>query len=189
MKLKRWDSDIAIFEADVSSLKELLELALKTGISLYRVNLRGADLRSTNLIGANLKNADLSSADLRYADLRYADLSYADLKNTDLRAVNLRSADLSYSILRYANLEEVNLKDANLRGTNLEGTNLKKVYNYYSFVAYDTSKRLVHCIKHMDTWMLKEDNFWGTLDELEKEVEETHNSKVYLSNIAILKEL
>jgi len=31
--------------------------------------------------------------------------------------------------------------------------------------------------------------FWGTLDELENKVKETHNSKVYLGNINIMREI
>ena len=94
---------------------------------------------------------------------------------------DLRGVDLSEADLYGANLDEVNLSGANLTGAK----------NYYSFVAYDTSKRLVHCVKHKDAWMIQTGCycFWGTLEELETKVKETHNSKVYLANIEILKGL
>jgi hypothetical protein len=61
--------------------------------------------------------------------------------------------------------------------------------NYYSFIAYNTSKRIVHCVRHDDTFMCKAGCFWGSLDELEAKVKETHNSKVYLMNIEIMREI
>jgi uncharacterized protein YjbI with pentapeptide repeats len=141
-----------------------------------------------DLEGADLYRADLRGADLRYASLRGADLRYADLRGADLCEVNLRGADLRGADLAAANLEEADLYSAN-HGANLHGATLEEAKHYYSFVAYDTSKRIVHCIKHKDTWMIKAGCFWGTLEELETKVKETHNSKVYLANIEILKGL
>ena len=132
-----------------------------------------------DLKGADLRGADLRNADLRNADLRNADLGNADLIGANLGGVNLRGADL-----RNADLGGVNLIDADLRNANLEGA-----YFYYSFVAYDTSKRIVHCVKHKNTWMIKAGCFWGTLDELEEKVLSSHKSDVYLANIKILKKI
>ena len=97
---------------------------------------------------------------------------------------DLIGADLYEADLSGANLSGVNLGRANLIGADLDGA-----LNYYSFFAHDTSKRIVHCIKHEKTWMIKAGCFWGTLEELEKKVKATHNSKVYLANIEILKQL
>lgn len=104
-------------------------------------------------------------------------LSGADLRGADLKGINLRGADLS----------EVDLYEADLSRANLSQADLSRAKNYYSFVAFDTSKRLVHCVKNKDTWMIKAGCFWGTLEELEAKVKKTHNSKVYLANIEILK--
>lgn len=110
-------------------------------------------------------------------------------KLISLRGANLKGANLRDANLRDADLSGANLRDVDLSGANLSGANLRFVKNYYSFVAYNTSKRTVHCIKHVTTWMVKAGCFWGTLDELETKVKETHNSKVYLANIEILRNL
>ena len=86
-----------------------------------------------------------------------------------------------------ANLQGANLQEANLQGAYLRGANLYEAKNYYSFMAFDTSKRIVHCVKHEKTWMIKAGCFWGSLEELEERVRETHKSQVYLKNIEILK--
>jgi hypothetical protein len=108
----------------------------------------------------------------------------ADLYRAKLYQANLGGADLGG-----ASLCGADLGGANLSGASLGGANLNRAKKYYSFTAYDTSKRIVHCVKHEDTWMIKAGCFWGTLEELEDKVKETHNSKVYLANIEILKGL
>ena len=129
-----------------------------TGKVILKVeSLINANLRGADLINANLRGVDLSGASLRGANLSGSSLRFADLGNSDLRG-----ADLSYA-------------------------DLKGIRNYYSFVAYDTSKRLVHCVKHDTTWMVQAGCFWGTLEELEIKVLDTHKSSVYLANIEILK--
>lgn len=93
-------------------------------------------------------------------------------------------ANLSGADLERADLERSDLERANLSGSNLSGAK-----GVYTFMEYDTSKRTVYCIKHDNTWMIKAGCFWGSLDELEAKVKATHNSKVYLANIEILKGL
>ena len=131
-----------------------------------------ADLINADLINADLRGTDLSGADLRYISLRFADLTDSDLSNANLSGANLSGADLNC---------------ADLKGAYLKGAYFEGAINYYSFVAYDTSKRLVHCVKHDTTWMVQAGCFWGTLEELEKKVLDTHKSPVYLANIEILK--
>ena len=132
----------------------------------------------------NLNYAELSDCDLKGADLSYAKLHSANFYSTDLSYANLSHACLSHANLGFVTLSNVNLKNANLHYARLSN-----IHNYYSFVAYDTSKRIVHCIKHDKTWMILAGCFWGTLEELEDKVKATHNSKVYLANIEILKQL
>jgi len=93
MKLVRWDTKEIIFEAECDSWKELVEGALKEGVSLINADLTEADLRGTNLRGADLKNADLKNADLKNADL-----INAYLRGANLRGADLKNADLSYLI-------------------------------------------------------------------------------------------
>ena len=127
--------------------------------------------------------------DLEGADLTGADLTRAYLRRADLRRADLRRADLEYANLRDADLTDANLRGTYLEGADLEGADLRGAKNYYSFTAYDTSKRIVHCVKHDNQWMVKAGCFWGTLKELEEKVKESHNSPVYLANIEILKNL
>ena len=93
-------------------------------------------------------------------------------------------ADLSYANLNGSDLSYADLRNADLRGADLEYTK-----NIYKFNAYDTSKRMVYCVKHKDTFMCRAGCFYGTLDELEEKVKKNHNSKVYLGNIAIMREI
>ena len=81
-----------IFEADVLTMKEAVELAIKSS----------ADLRFVDLRSADLSFADLRSADLRFANLSFADLRFVDLSSADLRWADLRSANLSFANLSYA---------------------------------------------------------------------------------------
>ena len=62
-------------KCDLSGIK----IRRKSGISLYKADLRGA-----NLEGADLSQADLRRADLEKANLAGANLTAADLRNTDL---------------------------------------------------------------------------------------------------------
>ena len=147
--------------------------------NIKKLDLSGANLREADLEGTNLSGANLHATDLYEADLRKANLKGADLYEADLTGADLYKADLTRANLRGADLYEADLTATNLRGAE----------NYYAFLAFDTSKRIVHCIKHKDGWMIMAGCFWGTLEELEKKVKETHNSKVYLANIEILKNL
>ena len=128
-----------------------------------------AYLREANLSGADLREANLSGANLREACLRVANLERTDLRGADLNGANLERADL--------------------REACLIGANLENVYNLYVFNACDTSRRMVYCVKHLDTWYVQSGCFWGTLAELKAKVLATHKSKVYLHNIALLEQL
>jgi uncharacterized protein YjbI with pentapeptide repeats len=108
----------------------------------------------------------------------------ANLKGTDLMGAKLSKANLSMADLSGADLKEINFSEADLNEARFN-----EAKNYYSFIAYDTSKRIVHCVRYKDTWMIKERCFWGTLNALERKVKATHNSRVYLSNIEIMREL
>ena len=85
--------------------------------------------------------------------------------------------------------EKADLEGAVLRGANLEGADLRGAYNLYVFNAFDTSKRMVYCVRHSDTWYVKAGCFWGTIAELKAKVLATHNSKVYLHNISLLEQI
>ena len=153
----------------ISKILELHKKWLEGDSCGERALLVAADLSEANFHGVNLHKANLSEANLHRANLSKANLSHANLYG--------------------ANLSGANLYGANLSGANLYGANLYGADGCYIFTAYDTSKRTVYCIKHKDTWMIQAGCFWGTLDELEAKVKATHNSRVYLANIALLREL
>ena len=164
IEIRRLDNREIIHSGYFSSVRECLVDGTMSGIRFRGANLSEADLSGANLSGTDLSRTDLSEADLSGANLSEADLSGANLRGTDLSRTDLSEADLS--------------------GANLSGT-----LGFYVFCAYDTSKRIVYCVKHETTWMVKAGCFWGNLEELEKIVRDTHGSKVYLSNIELLKGL
>lgn len=79
MKLMRRYTKETIYESEHSTKKGCVEDAVKKGVSLYRIDLRGADMAGADMTGADMTGADLRRADLRHADLRRADLRDADL--------------------------------------------------------------------------------------------------------------
>ena len=95
---------------------------------------------------------------------------------------NLRGADLEGADLQGADLE-----GANLRGADLEGARLEGAKNIYTFGPMPTSGRICIAVWHESGWMVQAGCFWGSLDELEKKVQATHNCPVYLGSIEILR--
>ena len=73
-----------LFEADVKTVKECLEQAIKSCANLSCADLSRAYLSGANLSGANLSGADLSGADLSGAYLSRAYLSGANLSGANL---------------------------------------------------------------------------------------------------------
>ncbi len=104
MEIKNRFTGNTIYEAEVDSIKILVEMAIEAKANLSEANLSGANLSGANLSGANLSGADLSGADLSEANLSEANLSWA----------NLSWANLSEANLSWANLSEANLSGADL---------------------------------------------------------------------------
>ena len=73
-QLKRWDNGKVIYEGDFNTNKELVEGAVREGLSLKYTN---------------MANMDLSGADLRHTDLKYANLRHANLESADLESANI----------------------------------------------------------------------------------------------------
>jgi hypothetical protein len=111
-----------LFEKNILTLRELIELSVKQNADLTGADLRGADLRE-----ADLREADLREADLREADLAMSTLARADLREADLTRANLTRAYLRRANLRRANLREVDLRGADLTGADLTGADLTDV--------------------------------------------------------------
>ncbi len=87
-------------KCDLSGIK----IRRKSGISLYKADLKGANLEGAdfqgvilwraNLEGANLKNALLLETNLRFANMQGANLEGADMRRANLRFTDLRKANL-----------------------------------------------------------------------------------------------
>jgi hypothetical protein len=122
--VSRWNAGDVLYENSAcSSMKELLEAAVKD--TAY---LQGANLRYANLQGANLRDANLRDANLQVANLRDAYLQGANLRDANLRDANLQGANLRDADLQGANLQGANLRDANLQGANLQDAYLQDAY-------------------------------------------------------------
>jgi hypothetical protein len=93
-------------------------------ISLYGIDLHGADLRFADLRGAYLVGVDLRQALLTGADLRGCNLSEADLRGADLRIAQLDGARLDRANLQQARFHRASLRGASLHQTNLQSANL-----------------------------------------------------------------
>jgi uncharacterized protein YjbI with pentapeptide repeats len=124
----RWNGSV-LFSVEATSMKEAVEVAVKSGSDLSDSDLRGSnlsgsDLKGSDLRGSDLKGSDLSDSDLRGSDLRGSDLRGSDLSGSDLRDSDLRGSDLSDSNLSGSNLSDSNLSDSNLSGSNLSGSDL-----------------------------------------------------------------
>jgi hypothetical protein len=150
------------------------ERANLTLANLTLANLKGA---GANLTLANLKGANLKGANLTGANLTGADLTWANLKGANLNGANLNGANLNGANLNDAYLPDAYLTDANLTGAK----------NVYQFGPMPTSRRICVAVWHETKWMVKAGCFWGTLEELEKKVNEQHKCPVYLANIALLR--
>jgi len=50
-----------------------------------------------------------------------------------------------------------------------------------------TSGRIIYAVKHKTTTMIQAGCFWGTTDELEIKVKNTHNCPTYIAFIDLLK--
>ena len=123
MKILNWKTGEIIFEDNnVSSIKELVELAVRRNINLSYADLSVADLRNAYLGGVLLNDANLSGIKLNNAYL-----NGAYLVNTNLCGATLIDAKLNYADLRNANLTNANLTNANLNGVNLSNVKLNNM--------------------------------------------------------------
>ena len=143
--------------------------------------LEGEDGKRANLRGVDLHGADLHGADLRKADLYFANLSGADLYGADLYFANLHGADLHRANLLFANLSGADLYGADLHRANLLFANFTCVKGLSVLsVQVDTSRenRQINYIPSLD--IVTAGYFQGTLENLEKKVEEKHKDNPFV---------
>jgi uncharacterized protein YjbI with pentapeptide repeats len=108
IELKSWfDDDVVLYTSEDScDVREALVEAVKKGVHLNGVNLRGADLAGAALSWSNLVGADLRGANLHGASLYGANLRAVDFTGAYLYGVDLRGADLLDSLPGRDNLGE-----------------------------------------------------------------------------------
>jgi hypothetical protein len=94
IEIKHRYTGATLYSADVATLREALERAVKAGADLRGANLFGADLTRATLDGATLTDANLTGANLFGADLTGADLTRANLTRATLDGANLTDASL-----------------------------------------------------------------------------------------------
>lgn len=99
-------------------LAAALEGAIKQGVRLERLDLRGADLRGARIEPAN---------DRSWVYLESSDFSGADLRGAHIGRANLVGADLSDARMTNCDLHTVNAMGAVLRRTDLSGSSLTMV--------------------------------------------------------------
>ncbi|HXG69963.1 MAG TPA: pentapeptide repeat-containing protein [Gemmatimonadaceae bacterium] len=83
-----------LYAADVETLRQALEKAVRVGANLDGASLNGANLDGANLYGANLNGANLDGASLDGANLYGANLYGASLEGASLYGANLTRANL-----------------------------------------------------------------------------------------------
>lgn len=171
-----------------------------SGADLSALNLSGANLRGANLRGANLSGATLFRADLSFANLRDARLLTANLSGATLRRTTLCGADLRGTTLCDANMRGANMRGANIRSATLSGVYLSGAYISGVIIGKDSFGANLYindvgciCIvgpigSRLDyTTAYKTDKgiyikcgcFFGTIEDFEKAVEDTHKGNEY----------
>ena len=167
-----------------AAIAEWREQNPETRLDLWDANLGGANLWDANLQGAILGDANLQGAILGDANLRNADLWGANLRNANLRNAILWGADLRGAILWGANLRGAILWGAilwgaNLRNANLRGASLNSAAGIWQSGPGGSRRDMLYVVKHETCLMVKAGCFWGTLDEFEAAVEQTHGDSAH----------
>ncbi len=110
-----------------SSVRELLESALREGKTLDGAvlgacNLQGVRAAYCAMAGANFMGSDLTGACLVMANAQSASFFRAILANCNARGTNFRHADLGRASLCGADFRDCDLRAADLRGALTTGT-------------------------------------------------------------------
>ncbi len=118
-----WNHRINWPFVDLKNLK-LVSVNNEKFLTVYWIDLFGAQLQGASLNGSALERADLKWAQLTNAELWGTYLDGARVARANLRRANLRkarfcNADLNRSDLRFADMEGTDLSNANLRGAKL----------------------------------------------------------------------
>jgi len=90
-----------IYEADVGTMRECVESAVRNGVSLRNANLRNVNLHNADVCGGDLRGADLCGADLRNVNFGGADLRGANLHRANLCGADMSDADLCGAYMAY----------------------------------------------------------------------------------------
>jgi uncharacterized protein YjbI with pentapeptide repeats len=115
MYLKSVDGKI-LFDGCFSNVKQGLEMAVESGVSLQGIN-----LRSANLAGAQLDNAKMEKACFWGANLNGTNMSDGNFEKADFRTAHFLD-----TCLAEANCEDANFEGAYFSRTIFTDTNLCK---------------------------------------------------------------
>ena len=124
IKIKHRFSETTLYEFDVKTIKEAIELAVSEGIILNGARLDNASLDGAHLVGARLDGASLVGASLVGARLDNASLVDARLDGARLVGARLDNASLVDARLDGASLDNASLVGARLVNANLVGARL-----------------------------------------------------------------
>lgn len=115
------------YNKEDNTIKDTLVKAVEEGISLFSVDLEGADLRYANLYKADLCHANFRNANLDHACLNYADLRFANFYNAKLSHTGLGYADLRSAVFGGTTLDDVTLYGADLSYADFKHTKFRDV--------------------------------------------------------------
>lgn len=176
----------AALEIEAESVKEAVELAVKSdenlgGADLSEAHLVGADLSEAHLVGADLRGANLMEANLAHANLIGANLAYANLMGAHLDEATLQTANLWGANLEGAWLDEASLEGAYLRGANLAGAKYgdKKLWWQRPVLQLGPCGRagrttVAYFFADGGDPLIRCGCFRGTLEEFRKRIHNTH---------------
>lgn len=202
MRIKHRRTGDILYSGEFDSFKDMVEQAVLDGVSLS-----GADLAYSNIRELNVKYADFTGATFHRSNLSYASIIESTFDNADLSSVlafstNFSNSDFTYanftyselsraifdgSVFTHAILEDAYLCDASLAGVYLNDTYMLNVQEYYSFVDYNATGKLIHCIRGDRGWNIKDGDIWCSLEDMEYLISTTTKSEVYLANLKLLK--
>jgi hypothetical protein len=175
MKITNWITGETIYEcSQCGTLKELVEKAVREGVSLRYANLEDANLEGSDLTNASLTNTSLTNTSLINASLTNASLMNANLENAKLENAKLENVDL-----RNANLEDANLENVK----NFHGDHHPNNYKYHSVWHYSNDQYYIHMGCHRRSITEWYRDFWNNDREFPNDGNEESLKRVEAFNI------
>jgi len=93
------------------------------------------------------------------------------------------------AVFMYHDLTDAVFTGADLSNVDFNNINLNNAQNIFQFGPMPTSGRIIYAVRHDSGFMVQAGCFWGNLEELKKEVENSHKCPFYLGIIELLKKM